>query len=205
MGGPLARLGVVLVTACVLSAAVASRADQRVHACGPAGPYDFDTLEAEDYLTVYNRTIELAAAGKAVTSTFSVADNGEVVDLRYQGLATGPRGARTTTLDPTAAIPPTILKSVAWIESSWSNAATAVPYGGVGPVIRSFDCGYGLGQITSGMSNATGVPAARQALIGTHFVFNLAEGARIMADKWNSAPRFRPVAGTGDPAAIEDW
>ena len=184
---------------------MAFRGSESARACGAAGPYDFDTYEAEDYVAVYNRTIELAAAGKAVTSTFSVADNGEVIDLRYQGLVRGPRGARTSAPDPAARIPPTILKSVAWVESSWSNAATAVPYGGVGPVIRSFDCGYGLGQITSGMSDPTGVPSARQAIIGTHFLFNLAESARIMADKWNSAPRFRPVAGNGDPAALEDW
>src|SRR5690606_6177359 len=59
--------------------------------------------------------------------------------------------------------------------------------------------------ITSGMGNNTGTPSSKQALVGTHFAFNLAEGMRILADKWNQAPRFRPIAGEGDPAALEDW
>ena len=49
------------------------------------------------------------------------------------------------------------------------------------------------------------VPSARQAAIGTHPLYNIAEGVRILADKWNSAPQVRPVAGQGDPAALEDW
>lgn len=171
--------------------------------CGAGGPFEFDTYEAENYVGVYGGAIELAAAGKAITFNYSV--GGEPVDVRYQGLLRGPRAARTTTPDPSLAIPPSIFKSIAWIEASWANGASSVPYGGVGPVIRSFDCGYGLGQITTGMTNTTGTASARQAVIGTHFLFNLAEGARILADKWNSAPRYRPIAGQGDPAMLEDW
>ena len=55
------------------------------------------------------------------------------------------------------------------------------------------------------MSNNGGSPTAKQAAVGTHFLFNIAEGVRILAEKWNSAPRFRPIAGNGDPAALEDW
>jgi hypothetical protein len=55
------------------------------------------------------------------------------------------------------------------------------------------------------MQNANGTPTARQAVIGTHFLFNMAEGVRILADKWNTAPQFRPIAGNGDPAVMEDW
>jgi hypothetical protein len=78
-----------------------------------------------------------------------------------------------------------------------------VPWGGVGPTIRSFDCGYGLGQVTSGMENETGVPTAQQALVGTHLMFNLAESVRILAGKWNDASK--PIAGDGNPASLEDW
>jgi hypothetical protein len=205
MGSALAKLALVAIVVSAGVSLLSWREGSQVRACGAAGPFDFDTFEPEDYLTAYNRAIELAAAGKGVTASYTVADTGEVVDLRYQGLVSGPRGARSSTADKSLGIPPSIMKSIAWIEASWANGGAAVPYGGVGPVIRSGDCGYGIGQITTGMSNQSGVPSARQAAIGTHFMFNLAEGARILADKWNSAPRFRPVAGNGDPTVLEDW
>lgn len=192
----------VAVAALALSAA---RPAPGVLACGPAGPFDFDAYEAENYVTVYAQAIELAAAGAAITSTFTVGERGEIVDLRYQGLERGPRTARTSTLDTSLRIPPTLFKSIAWIESNYTQASNAVPFGGVGPALRSFDCGYGLGQITTGMANTSGTPSAKQALIGTHYLFNIAEGIRILADKWNSAPGLRPIAGTGDPAILEDW
>jgi len=172
------------------------------HACGAAGPFDFDTFETENYVADYNRAIELAVEGKAVTFTYSVAT--EPVDVRYQGLVSGPRSLRLPA-SPAQRVPPSVYKSVAWIEANWNNAAGSVPFGGVGPILRSFDCGYGLGQVTTGMSNSTNTASARQAIIGTHPLFNISEGVRILADKWNSAPRFRPIAGKGDPTAIEDW
>lgn len=204
-------MGVTLTRAAVAAAIVLTvawfgflRPAGHAGACGPAGPYDFDTYEPEQYQAAYGRAIELAVAGKAVTSTYTVGP-GEIVDVRYQGLLKGPRTQRTTNPDLNARIPPTIFKSIAWIESNWATGANAVPYGGVGPALRSFDCGYGLSQVTTGMGNNTGSVSARQALIGTHYLFNIAEGVRILADKWNGAPRFRPIAGNGDPAAIEDW
>lgn len=175
-----------------------------VSACGPAGPFDFDTYEVEDYVNTYARAIELAASGRAVTSTLALPGTSETVDLRFQGLRQGPRGARTPA-STSATIPPTLYKSIVWVESNYTQASTSVPFGGVGPVLRSFDCGYGLGQITSGMTNTLGSPSGKQAIIGTHYLFNLAEGVRILAEKWNSAPEARPIAGTGDPSALEDW
>ncbi|MEX0784555.1 MAG: hypothetical protein WD557_18110 [Dehalococcoidia bacterium] len=173
------------------------------NACGAFGAFDFDTFEAEDYVTEYAQAIHVAAEGMAGLPAYTV--GGQTIDLAYQGLETGPRDARSSTANPGLRIPPTVFKSIAWIEANWSNASGLVPFGGVGPTLVSPDCGYGLGQITSGMANTTGAAQARQAAIGTHPLFNLAEGARILADKWNSAPTFRPIAGTGDPAAIEDW
>ena len=203
MVGSLARLGAIAAATLALLAFAEVPGAPRANACGVAGPFDFDTVEAEDYVGTYARAIELVAAGKAVTSTVIV--DGEEVDLRYQGVAKGPRNNRTTTLNTETRIPPVLFKAIVWLESHWNNTVDAVPYGGVGPVIRSFDCGYGLAQVTTGMSNTTGYAAAKQAAIGTHFVFNLAEGVRILADKWNSAPKFRPIAGDGDPAMLEDW
>ncbi len=170
--------------------------------CGDEGPYDFDTHESANYVNDYALAIELAAAGAAVSDVLTV--GGETVDLRYPGAESGPRDGRTEP-DPARRIPPTILKSIVWVEANWANADGTVPYGGVGPTLRSFDCGYGLGQITTGMSNDTGTVTAKQAIVGTHPLYNLAEGARILVSKWNAAPERLPVAGRGDPAAFEDW
>ena len=205
-------MGVVVVAAVGAAYALAhygtSRADTL--ACeAPFRGFDFDTYEFENYKVQYGQAIELAAAGKGLPAPYTLA-SGETIDVHYQGLESGPRGAR---LPENAAlrIPPTIFKSIVWIESNWANANAKVPYGGVGPLLVSGDCGYGLGQITSGMGSLgsdalePGVPSARQAIIGTQTLYNLAEGARILAGKWNGAPQTRPIAGNGDPAVLEDW
>jgi hypothetical protein len=171
--------------------------------------FDFDTFELENYKPQYSVAIEFAAAGKAVPAPYTLA-GGETVDLRYPGLKSGPRSERVAE-NTQLRVPPTIVKAIDWIESNWANASGTVPYGGVGPLIVSGDCGYGIAQITSGMGQLgadafePGVPSARQAIIGTDFLFNIAEGVRILAAKWNSAPASRPIAGNGDPAMLEDW
>ena len=184
-----------------------ARADH--YACHPpADGWGFDTYEYEDYVGKYNTLIDLAVRGWAVPGAYSVGD--ETVDVTYQGVESGPRSARVPASKANS-IPPSVYKAIAHIEADWANAASQVPYGGTGPVLLSMDCGYGIGQITSGMGHLggaalePGVAAARQAAIGTHPAFNIAEGVRILADKWNSAPNYRPIAGTGDPAALEDW
>ncbi|MBI4570326.1 MAG: hypothetical protein HY723_00110, partial [Chloroflexi bacterium] len=78
------------------------------------------------------------------------------------------------------------------------------------PALVSFDCGHGIMQITSGMTSGTdgGWPSRQQALVATHFLYNIARGAVILADKWNYAPEGRPIAGTdteGDPLVVENW
>lgn len=102
-------------------------------------------------------------------------------------------------------IPPTILKAIGWIESGWSQAAFAVPYGDVGPALISYDCGYGIMQVTTGMQNTTGWPTREQLMTGAHFAYNIARGARILVDKWNMAPEERPIVGDRNPQVIEDW
>lgn len=214
MGNSLERAGLAVALAAVaLLMALAdpgvSRADHfPCHA--PNRGWGFDTYEYEDYAAKYNLAIDLAVRGWAVPVPYTVGD-GETIDVSYQGVESGPRTARQPA-SKTSTIPPTVYKSIAWIESGWSQAAGQVPYGGTGPTITAMDCGYGVGQITTGMGHLSAppaldvrVPSARQAIIGTHPLFNIAEGVRILADKWNGAPNFRPIAGQGDPASLEDW
>ncbi len=175
----------------------------------PNRGWGFDTYEYENYPVVYGQLIDLAVRGLVAPQAYTVGN--ETVDVSYQGVESGPRGARLAA-SKSHAIPSSLYKAMAWIEAAYANAHRDVPWGGTGPVLTSIDCGYGLGQITSGMGHLSAppaldvrVPSARQAAIGTHPVFNVAEGIRILADKWNSAPGLRPVSGNGDPAALEDW
>ena len=196
-------LAALAATAAVLMVVLGGRDDGvEAQICLGLEAFDFDTYEAYDNAGLYLAAIELAAAGEAVTVTTT--PSGEPLRLEYPGLLTGSRDDRLGLApDPTLRIPPTLLKSIVWVESEFAMADGNVPWGGTGQTTRSFDCGFGLGQITSGMENRTGKPSAKQALVGTHFLFNIAEAARILADKWNS--EALPIAGEGDPAVLEDW
>jgi hypothetical protein len=101
-------------------------------------------------------------------------------------------------------IPSTVLKAIAWIESSWRQAAYAVPRGGTGVAITSSSCAFGLLQVLTGMS-ISGQPTPRQQAIGSDFQRNVAAGAQILLAKWNMAPQGLPVLGRRDPHVIEDW
>jgi hypothetical protein len=123
-------------------------------------------------------------------------------------IETGVRSDRTVADNPY--IPPTILKSNAWIESALTKAASSVPWNATGPALVSFDCGYGIMQITSGMTQPedSGRPSQHQALIATNYLYDIGRGAAILADKWNAAPEYRPIAGTdtnSDPTIPENW
>jgi hypothetical protein len=120
----------------------------------------------------------------------------------------GPRERRQT---EDGKVPPVLLKSIAWIESSITQAGLDIPFGAIGPALVSFDCGHGITQVTSGMTVPTGEAgrgSPEQALVATHFAYNIARGAVILASKWNEAPETRPVAGkdtNGHPGILENW
>jgi hypothetical protein len=60
-------------------------------------------------------------------------------------------------------------------------------------------------QVTSLMQNTTGVSNAFQAMVGTHYALNIAEGVRNLAEKWNYAPEARPLVGNSDSSLLENW
>ena len=163
----------------------------------PFGPFDIESYEAADYRDVYARTFELAAFNQL----FPEHDGFAMSELESGQRADG-SGQK---VDPY--IPPVILKSIGYLESGWAQASYSplVQYGEIGPVLSSHDCGYGLMQITSGMQNISSVPNLDQAMIGSHFGFNIARGAVILADKWNFSPEVRPIVGARDPTLMEDW
>ena len=106
-----------------------------------------------------------------------------------------------------AYVPPRLLKAIGHIESNNAQADHTVYWGATGPTKVSFDCGHGIMQITSGMTSPAdgGWPSTEQSLVATHYLFNIARGAAILVNKWNSAPQFRPIVGNGDPRIVENW
>ena len=117
----------------------------------------------------------------------------------------GPRSNRGVAEDPF--IPRRVLKAIAHIESNTAQADHTVYWGATGPTKVSFDCGHGIMQITSGMTSPAdgGWPSTQQSLVTTHYIYNVARGAAILATKWNTAPEARPVVGQGNPNIVEDW
>ncbi len=105
--------------------------------------------------------------------------------------------------DPSATIPPVILQAIGWIESKTNQTSVEVAYGELGPALISFDCGYGIMQVTSSLLHDGGRPSRYEALVGTHFAYNIAAGARILVEKWNQ-PLF-PIIGSHDPSYLESW
>ncbi len=123
-------------------------------------------------------------------------------------IETGLRGNRVAS---PVYVPPTLLKAISWIESVATQGAPGLPFGAIGPSLVSFDCGHGIGQVTSGMTapvGENGQPSDEQALVATHFAYNIGRASAILIDKWNSAPDSRPIAGidtNSDPKIIENW
>ncbi len=127
--------------------------------------------------------------------------------FQLPAIETGTRGARS---GGRAALPPTLLKAIAWVESNMTMAISGVAFNSSGPALVSFDCGHGIMQVTTGMIIPLGIdaPTRAQTSVATHFAYNVARGAALLAEKWNEAPENRPVAGTdtgSDPALIENW
>jgi hypothetical protein len=101
-------------------------------------------------------------------------------------------------------IPPTLLKAIAWTESSWRHAAYEVQRGMNGRTLTSTSCAFGIMQVLTDMAIGER-PTPRQELVGSDFIHNIAAGARILAEKWNLAPAVIPVVRPRNPSTLEDW
>ena len=157
---------------------------------GGGPPFSLQSFEADRARTLYQNAQLLAAANQLFPDD---------EDFQLPPLVMGEQRRE----DPTATIPPEILFAIGWIESKSNQTSIEVPYGDLGPALISFDCGYGLMQVTSSIINDGGLPSRYEALVGTHFAYNIAAGARILAEKWNDP--FFPSVGARDPAYIESW
>ncbi|MGA9521500.1 MAG: hypothetical protein WBV82_08560, partial [Myxococcaceae bacterium] len=103
-----------------------------------------------------------------------------------------------------ARFPCELLKALAMQESSWRQFC--VPdrpvdqAGGAERTIISFDCGYGVGQVTSGMHKGE-APGFDRVRVAGDPLYNLATGASILAGKW----RLTECVGDNQPSVIENW
>jgi len=120
-------------------------------------------------------------------------------DLAANGLL-GTPWPQYPAASPVRAIPPSLLKAVGWVESGWRQFTPT------GRPLLSFDFGYGIMQITSGMAGAFASPTGTldpevQAEIASDYQYNIAFGARALAEKWDSVPKI----GDGNPSVLENW
>lgn len=100
--------------------------------------------------------------------------------------------------------PCTYLKAIAMQESIWTHfCKPESPAGSVGAPSRtivSFDCGYGISQVTSGM-HVGETPKFDRARVASDPTYNLATGTLILRDKWAATA----CVGDAIPENIEHW
>ena len=103
-----------------------------------------------------------------------------------------------------AHFPCELLEALTWQESGWKQFCVpdrpADQVGGASRTLISFDCGYGVGQVTSGMHTGES-PNFDRARVTSEPAYNLATGTLILAEKW----RATSCVGDNQPDVIEDW
>ncbi|MFJ1756145.1 hypothetical protein [Kitasatospora sp. NPDC088134] len=69
------------------------------------------------------------------------------------------------------------------------------------------DCGYGIGQVTTGMTteDTTTYTDAQKTAITTDYAANIAAGLQILEAKWNQISSAGLLPNGGDPHYIENW
>jgi len=99
-----------------------------------------------------------------------------------------------------ATLPCVLLKSIGWVESAWTQFCGGD--GNTGPTIISFDCGYGVTQVTSGMSSGSmGSVTFTPSRVAAEADYNIGTGAAILAVKWTAVPYI----GDNQPTIVEHW
>jgi RHS repeat-associated protein len=119
-------------------------------------------------------------------------------------------------------VPRSVYEAIVAQESNYSQASWhALPgipggalvgdyYGAGGSITHmdysKADCGYGLGQVTTGMSNGdTTYSQHGQWKIGVDYQENLAAGLQILERTWNQLYDAGITVNGGDPKYLENW
>jgi hypothetical protein len=103
-----------------------------------------------------------------------------------------------------ARFPCEILKAIAMVETGWRQFCVpdtpSDQVGGESRTIISFDCGYGIGQVTSGM-HVGETPSFDRARVAADPTYNMATGTQILASKWKATN----CVGDNQPSIVEHW
>jgi len=103
-----------------------------------------------------------------------------------------------------ATFPCEVLKAIGQKESNWTQFCAptepASEKGKASQTLIAFDCGYGVSQVTSGMSEG-GKASFDRERVSSDPVYNLAAGAALLAEKWQGARCIEDR----DPGVIEHW
>lgn len=91
-----------------------------------------------------------------------------------------------------------LLKAIGYTETTGWKQFTA-DYGQWGYTHISFDCGYGVMQVTSGMDGSGGFEPYR---VAAEPAYNIGAGAKLLMGKWNALSYY---VGANDPRTVEDW
>lgn len=70
--------------------------------------------------------------------------------------------------------------------------------------VQNPDCGYGLGQVTTGM-HVGDMSYDLQRKVAVDYAENVAAAAQILAQKWNELADAGITANDADPSTIENW
>jgi hypothetical protein len=190
------RIAVLALVMVIAASASTGGKTQRADACAFA-------VTPTAYEGPKDRSLDLAAMDLAAFNLIAPGDT-------YFGLPRLAKGPRQVRVSVEPVVPPILLKSIGWIESSIDQTRNS-PFAAIGPALISDDCGHGIMQVTSGMTvplGDGGNVTPEQLLVATHYAYNIARGAAILAGKWNDAPASRPIAGAdtdGDPSIVENW
>ncbi len=113
-------------------------------------------------------------------------------------------GKPEKTHDVPAQFPCEVLKAIAMQESLWQHFCTPTTpsdmAGKSSRTIISFDCGYGIGQVTSGMHTGE-TPSFDRARVASDPLYNMATGTQILAGKWKATN----CVGDNQPRTVEHW
>ncbi len=97
-----------------------------------------------------------------------------------------------------------VLFALSQQESAWTHfCVPQTPRSAVGKperTIVSFDCGYGIAQVTSGMRGSN-TPTVDQSRVASDPLYNLVVGAGILREKW----QIVQCVGDRNPDVVEDW
>ncbi|MFE0703866.1 hypothetical protein [Streptomyces sp. NPDC058872] len=90
------------------------------------------------------------------------------------------------------------------LQADWFGNGASIHYY---PNRDKSDCGYGIAQVTTGMSEKHPIQfdGTRAGAIATDYATNIAAGMGILAEKWNQLKALGMETNNGSPQWIENW